>query len=149
MIRMWLRLLVSIVMSLALSLGWALTGKTQLILAHTDVGDELAEWHMRPCQQYTCTIGQGRVTLLKLSTGVTTSVVKSGYSANYRAAHPLPAADTDDPGWDPGPGLPPDPFPDWHQVTAAHSLPAAGTDDPGWPEPLDGPYQEDHLLQSA
>ncbi len=54
-----------------------------------------------------------------------------------------------DPGWDPGPELPPDPFPDWHQFTAAHPMPAPDTDDPHWPEPLDDPYPEYLLLHGA
>jgi hypothetical protein len=63
-----------------------------------------------------------------------------------RGAYPEPGPE---PGRDSERGLPTDPFPEWYQFLAAHPLPAADTDDPGWPEPLDGPYPEDLLLQSA
>ena len=50
---------------------------------------------------------------------------------------------------DPGPELPPDPFPDWHPFTAWHSFTAADTDDPGRPAHLDDPFPECLLFQSA
>uniref|UniRef100_UPI001FE49635 HNH endonuclease signature motif containing protein n=1 Tax=Pseudarthrobacter albicanus TaxID=2823873 RepID=UPI001FE49635 len=43
---------------------------------------------------------------------------------------------------DPGPELPPDPFPDWHSFTDWHQIPAADTDDPGRPTPLEDPIPE-------
>jgi hypothetical protein len=45
-------------------------------------------------------------------------------------------------GRDPELELPPDPFPDWHSLTAWHQFPAASTDDPGWPAPLGDPFPE-------
>ena len=54
-----------------------------------------------------------------------------------------------DPGHDPEPELPQDPFPDWHDFTAGHPFPAADTDGPGWPAPLDDRIPEDLLLLFA
>ena len=60
-----------------------------------------------------------------------------------------------EPGRDPEPELPPDPFPDWHQFadwmhyTAAHSIPATGPYDPGCPPPLKDPVPDWFALQCA
>ena len=55
------------------------------------------------------------------------------------------------PGQGPEPGLPPDPFPDWHHFTAAHPYPAADSDEPVWPAPapLEDPFPGWLLYQSA
>jgi hypothetical protein len=54
-----------------------------------------------------------------------------------------------EPGRDPGPELPTDPFPDWHHFTAAHPLHATEPDDLNWPAPLDDPFPEFLLLHGA
>ena len=73
------------------------------------------------------------------------------HSGWERPERPQPNVIAEDPGPglppDPGPypdsELPPDPFPDWHQFTATE------LDNSGWPEPIEDPYPECLLLQSA
>ncbi|WP_462200147.1 HNH endonuclease signature motif containing protein [Arthrobacter sp. B2a2-09] len=55
---------------------------------------------------------------------------------------------------EPGPELPPDPFPDWHLFVDAHPWPDADDDaddmdDPGWPAPLEDPYPEYAAFQAG